>query len=90
MRLLAKVEAVFTIPGRGTVIVPEGLSDLGVRNGDPISLRAPDGQTKNTHITAVESLNQGPGKPRRPAFMLPVEVAKQEVAQGTEIWSMKD
>lgn len=75
------------ISGRGVVIVPSGFSEFGVRNGDSIQLRAPDGRVTDTRVTAVESLNQGPGKPRRPAFMLPGDVAKLEIVEGMEIWS---
>jgi hypothetical protein len=86
LRLLAKVETVFSVPGRGIVIVPAGLPDLKVRDGDQVQLRVPNGCTRDTCITAVESMNQGPGKPRRPAFMLPLGIEKHEIVEGTEIW----
>jgi len=86
VKLLGKVEAVFWISGRGVVISPVGLSDLGLHNGDSIELRAPDGRVRNTQIAAVESANQGPGKPRRPVFMLSRDVAKEDIVDGMEIW----
>jgi hypothetical protein len=54
------------------------------RAEDPIQLRIPGGQVKNTHIVAVEFLS-GPGK-SRPAFMLPRDISNQGVPEGTEIW----
>jgi hypothetical protein len=85
MRLLAKVESVFSVPRRGTVIVPSDLSDR-VRNGDEIQLRAADGQILNTRIASIESMNSGLEKPRRLAFMLPLEIAKHDVVEEMEIW----
>jgi hypothetical protein len=82
--LFAKVEAVFHVPGRGTVIVPAFLSDLRVPVGSPIQLRVPDGKVRDTYITAVEFLS-GLGSSRL-AFMLPRDVEKQDVPEGTEIW----
>ncbi len=87
LRLLGKVEHVFSITGRGVVIVPLGSSDLGLHRGDSIQLRAPGGQVRRTSIAALESMNQGQGRPRRPALMLPVDVAKDEIMEGMEIWS---
>jgi hypothetical protein len=86
VKLLGRVESVFEIPGRGAVIAVVWLSDLKVRNGDPIQLRDPGGRATNTNILSVESLNQGPGKSRRTAFLLPGDVAKREIAEGDEIW----
>ena len=84
MTLLAKVEAVFQVSGRGTVIVPAFVSDLRVRVGSPIQLRNPGGQVRDTLITAVEFLSDL--DKCRLAFMLPRDIAKQDVPEGTEIW----
>jgi hypothetical protein len=86
VKLLGRVESVFEIPGRGAVIAVVWLSDLKVRNGDPIQLRAPSGRATNTTILSVESLSQGSGKSRRTAFLLPGDVAKREITEGDEIW----
>jgi len=86
VKLLGRVESVFEIPGRGAVIAVVWLSDLKVRKGDPIQLRAPGGRSTNTVILSVESLNQGPDESRRTAFLLPPDVAKREIAAGDEIW----
>jgi hypothetical protein len=82
--LFAKVESVFQISNRGTVIVPAFLSEILVRVGSRIQLRVPDGKVRDTHITAVEFLS-GLGASRL-AFMLPRDVAQQDVPEGTEIW----
>ena len=55
-KFLGTVEAVFSISGRGVVIVPVGVSDLGLGIGDSIQLRAP------------------------------LEVAKEKIVDGMEIW----
>jgi translation elongation factor EF-Tu-like GTPase len=83
--LLAKVESVFTITGRGTFVVPSFLSERQVCEGEPIQLRRSDEKIKNTSILAVESLNLGSGK-RRPAFMLSRDIAREDVIEGDEIW----
>ena len=85
MILLAKVESIFTITGRGTVIVPAFLSERQANQGEPIQLRSSDGKTRNTSILSVTSVNLGSGK-RRPAFMLDRDTVKQDVAEGDEIW----
>jgi translation elongation factor EF-Tu-like GTPase len=82
--LFAKVESVFQISGRGTVIVPAFLSEILVRVGSQIQLRVPDGKVKDTHITAVEFLSDLGTS--RLAFMLPRDVAQRDVPEGTEIW----
>jgi hypothetical protein len=88
MKLFAKIEHVFTVSGRGCVIVPTKPLGTGfpfsLRNNDPIQLRSPSGVIY-THIAAVESLNIKSG-PRRVAFLLPVEIAKSDVLPDTEIW----
>jgi hypothetical protein len=83
--LVAKVEAVFTITGRGVVIVPAFLSEHRAHSGESIQLRRADGCVKNTSISSIESLNLGSGK-RRPAFMLTRDIAKTDIAEGDEIW----
>jgi translation elongation factor EF-Tu-like GTPase len=87
--LLGKVETVFSIPGRGTVIVPIWQSDLKVKVRDVIQLRITNGQIRNTRIIAVELLKTEEGS--RAGFMLPNDVPKNEVAEGAEIWlALKD
>ena len=67
LELLGKVESVFSIPGRGTVIVPIWQSDVKVRAGDAIQFRSSDGQIRNARITAVEFLKTETGS--RAGFM---------------------
>lgn len=86
MEFFAKIEHVFTISGRGCVIVPAGrLFPFRLRTNDSIQLRGPSGVV-DTRIAAIESLNAGPG-PRRAAILLPTEIAKSEVSSVTEIWA---
>jgi translation elongation factor EF-Tu-like GTPase len=83
--LLAKVESVFTITGRGTVVIPAFLSQHQLHQGEHIQLRSSAGKIRNSAILSVTSVNLGAGK-RRPAFMLTRDIAKQDVAEGDEIW----
>ncbi|MGA2217484.1 MAG: hypothetical protein ABSG51_05325 [Terracidiphilus sp.] len=90
MEFFSKVENVFTIAGRGCVIVPakpiEGVGfPVSLRDNDLIQLRGPAGFI-DTHIAAIESLNVKPG-PRRLAILLPSEIAKSDVSPEMEIWA---
>jgi hypothetical protein len=85
LQLLGKIEAVFSVPGRGTVIVPIWTSELLVRVGNPIQLRASDGKTIDTRINGVDFIKNQTG-PSQMAFMLPLDVDKKEIVDGMEIW----
>lgn len=87
MKCLGKVEYTCLISGRGTAVFIAWFSDLRVSPGLPIQLRAANGQIRDTFIASVQSANQGPGKPRRPVLMLPLDIAKHEIVEGTEIWA---
>ena len=85
MILLAKVEAVFSISGRGVVVIPSFLSEHRLRSGEPIQLRGSSGKAISTAIFSVESANMGSGM-RRPAFLLTRDVAREDIVEGDEIW----
>ena len=89
MEFFSKIESIFTVTGRGCVIVPaipEGLAfPFTLRTNDPIQLRGPAGAI-NTHIASISSLNVKPG-PRRLAIVLPGEIAKSDVSLEAEIWA---
>jgi hypothetical protein len=85
MRLPGKVESVFTVANRGTVIVPLWLSDSKVRDGYAVQLRNPNNQPRNTRILSVEFL-KGEGKSCRAAFLFPTDIYKDEIEVGAEIW----
>ena len=87
MILLAKLESVFPVSGRGAVVLPAFLAECPVGAGEPIQLRIPGGPFRNMHISAAE-IASGSGKSRL-AFMLPCDIAKQDVPEGTEIWLPK-
>lgn len=89
MKLLGKVEAVFSISCCGVATVSTGLLDLGLGIGDSIQYRRLDGQIRNTRVARVGSANQGKGKPRRPNVLLPLDVAKDDIIEGMEIWSLE-
>jgi hypothetical protein len=65
-----------------------------IRVKDPIQLRTPDGQTRDTYIAGIEhvkySLLGPPPDKDRIGICLPRELTKQDAPPGTEIWSLKD
>lgn len=75
----------FEVHGRGTMIVPVWLSDHKIRSGDTIQLRDSKGQVRDTRIVAVEIASGTAGS--RSVFLLPRDIAKDDIAEGTEIWS---
>lgn len=86
MKLFAKIEHVFTVTGRGCVIVPLGLVfPFSLRKNDSIQLRGPGGQI-DTYIAGIGSINAKPD-PRRVAIILPAEIVKSDVSAEMEIWA---
>ncbi|HMF89993.1 MAG TPA: hypothetical protein VKL40_05070 [Candidatus Angelobacter sp.] len=85
---MSKVEDTFQISGRGCVVVaavPRAHLDFRLRAKDSIQLRTPDGRVLNTHVAGIE-IACGPGVKDGMAFLLPKEIAKQDVPKETEIW----
>jgi translation elongation factor EF-Tu-like GTPase len=85
MKFLGNIEIVFTVQGRGTVIVPIWRSDVKIRVGDRIRLQSSDGRIRDTKIAGVEMLKPVSEKCRA-AFILARDVRKDEIAEGMEIW----
>lgn len=85
MQLLAKVESVFSIRGRGAVVAVIWLSDLRVKAGDLVQLRSADGQVRDTCINGVELIKKA-GADCQAAFLLPGDFPSNVIAEGTEIW----
>jgi hypothetical protein len=89
-RRLFVVEGVFLIGPDGPVLVP-GLKhtghDDGVRVGDRIELRRPDGSVLVTRIHGINFPT--PSKGFHP-ISLPGSVDKDDVPVGTEVWSSPD
>lgn len=89
MPFLFKVEDVFSISGRGCVVVPaipQGL-DFRIRANDPIELRTPDGRVLSTHIASIEIAKTAKGS--RMVVMLPPDFGKEDVPKGTEVWFLR-
>jgi hypothetical protein len=86
MRYFSSVEDVFTIAGRGCVVVPVIPSDVSfeIHNGDSIQLRNSSGVV-NANIASVELLKPVAG-PCRMAFLLSGDISKSDVPSETEIW----
>jgi len=81
--LLARVESI-QVSGRGTVVVPDFFGEALVRVGSPIQLRIPGGKVSYTYIASAEWVSALEGE--RLAFLLPPDIAKDDVPEGTEIW----
>jgi hypothetical protein len=74
--LLSKIEAAFTVPGRGCVIVPAEITSR-VHNGDTIRLRAASGNVIDAHIVGIERINTS--GPSRVGLLLSENVSKTDI-----------
>jgi hypothetical protein len=63
--------------------------DFRIRAKDQIELRTPEGRVLQTHIASVEFAKLQVA-PCRMAIMLPVDIAKQDVPTGTEVWLLHE
>jgi hypothetical protein len=85
--LLSKVEAVFSISGRGCVIAP-GIPKGGasrVKMGDALVLKRPDGRELRTHVRGIEmgGAPQSLGIP----ILVGADLVKDDIPIGTEVWT---
>ncbi len=91
-RLLSVVEAVFSIEGRGVVVLPgtPSNSDTPLRIGSTLVLKRPDGSETNAVIAAIETLRGSNPHPIRASrdrgILLGPEVRKDDVPVGTELY----
>jgi hypothetical protein len=84
MIFFSKVEAAFTVPTRGCVIVPTAVTTT-VHIGEAIQLRSPHGDVIDTRIVGIE-LIKNLSVPCEVGLMLSKEVAKEDVPLNAEIW----
>jgi hypothetical protein len=87
---ISKVEGSFTITGRGFAVfpgVPGKRLPRGVRAGDKVELRRPDGTALQTEIAAIEHAKMIRGGSQWP-IRFPADVHADDVPAGTEIWWM--
>lgn len=78
MRFFSKVESTFTVPGRGSVIVPAAPRpdiDFRLHALHPIQLRNPGGEVFDTQIVSIEMVKPVDGECRM-AFILPKGIEK--------------
>jgi hypothetical protein len=89
VRLLLTVTEVFTIKGRGIVLLPElrPEAEERFRPGDALKLRKPDGKECFTRIGGLEFLKPLTG--RCQLVVLLYEFAKEGIPIGTEVWSVE-
>ena len=86
MILLSKVEAAFTVPTRGCVVVPVAPIDphVQVKAGDAIQLRGPSGCV-DAHISSVEWLTRQSNGCQF-ALLLSGEIDCSQIPKDAEIW----
>lgn len=81
MKLLLTVEDAFKITGRGTILVPE----IDLAQNTPVAItveiRRPDGSTERCAARL-----EIPRRVAVPHFVVVVQVPKDRVPPGTEIW----
>jgi hypothetical protein len=85
--LLFTVRETFRLENRGLILTADVKQEqAGVRMGDSIQLRRPDGSSLVTMVTGIERAI--PYDPDRTlAVLLPVDISKVDVSIGTEVWS---
>ncbi len=87
--LRSTVADVFTITGRGCIIIPgmpyPSATIPVLRRGAPIILRRPDGTKLLTSIRELERISCYPAVLFIPV-LLPVTITKGDMPVGTEIW----
>jgi hypothetical protein len=78
MTFFSKVEEIFTIPGRGCVVVPAVPHpdlDFRLHDREPIQLHNPDGKVFDTCIIPIEMIMPADKTACRMAFLLPEGIA---------------
>jgi hypothetical protein len=92
---LYTVESVFTIEGRGPVLVGFAGDQYGLfRIGDDVDLRRPDGSVIRARIVGIEyppSVLFVGGPPPGPKYGVVVAppITQADVPLGTEVWATK-
>jgi hypothetical protein len=79
--LLFVVEQVFSVTGRGVILLP-GLGKNVVRVGTPIQLVRPDGSKLGTKIRGI-------GFNEFHDILVGQELRKEDVPVGTEVWTIE-
>lgn len=95
MKLVARVEDFFQLSHRGYVITIRLLSEDGlIRLNEKVRIRKPDGQVKDTYVSAIEHVKYnllGPPPDRSLiGVALSPDITKQDVPRGTEIWNFRE
>jgi hypothetical protein len=87
MTFFTRVQDVFSVSGRGTVLVlPDNWgTDLQIRVGEKIQLRTPDGRVFDTQINGVEFVKRAAGACVA-GIILPREISRSDIPETTEIW----
>lgn len=87
--LLFIVEDTFQISGRGCVLVPGPIAEIGgpeVRVGDNILLIKPDGSQVETSVYGIEMIGRRPPpKVLTAPILLPPALSKSDIPVGTEV-----
>ena len=86
---LSRIEATFTIKGRGVVIDPGVPYEPKVHRvfiGDDLEIRRADGSKLLTKVSGLE-LGGYPGKKSCP-ILLPSDIGEEELPVGSEVWQL--
>ena len=88
-QLLFRVDDVFTIRGRGVVVVVDVVewpADIRLRVGDPIEVVRTDGSRRRTEARSIELMHMTDPTRRPVGVLLGPEVIKADVEVGAEVW----
>jgi hypothetical protein len=84
---LFKIRETFELENKGLIVEADiKFKDSGLKTGDEIELRPPDGQPLITYVKGIAMFN--PSNPERLlSFSLTGNLSKKDVPTGTEVWS---
>jgi hypothetical protein len=92
---VAKIDAVFSIDGIGTVVALPKEADWQLEPKEPIhrreriQIRTPGGGCISTYVREFEMINRGRAQ-GSVAFSLPRSIRKEDVPEGSELWLERD
>jgi len=81
--LLSRIQDIFTVAGRGCVIVPFAITTK-VHNGDAVQLRSAEGNVVDARIKGIEMIKMLSG-PCRVGLLLSENVAMRDIPLNAEI-----
>jgi hypothetical protein len=92
---VSKIDLVFSIEGRGTVIALAKESEWSIGTSEAIhrqervQIRTPIGTCILTFVREIESINRGPDR-GSVGLLLPRSIRPEHVPEGSELWLERD